>query len=103
MKMLLGALAVLVLMIGAPFAFAQSPHSKHPQADYLLGYTHGAMDGKNNPWCLPASECHWYVLQPGKGFKFETKEFIIGYVKGYCSIPVMNEVESIQMQHHGLV
>ena len=79
----ISALTVLVLLVAVTPVFAQSPHSKHPQADFLSGYIHGVIDGKDNPWCLRPSECHWYVLQPGKGFKFQTYEFIEGYIKGY--------------------
>ena len=43
MKMLLGAVAVIILMIGAPSVFALS---QHQQADYRSGFTHGAIDGK---------------------------------------------------------
>ena len=58
----------IVLFMGAPFAFAQSGGllSKHPQAYYQSGFKHGVIDGKDS--CKHPDGCHWYVLQPGKGF-----------------------------------
>jgi hypothetical protein len=50
MKAVLTAVISIVLLMGAPFAFAQSGGllSKHPQADYQSGYRHGLTDGKNS-------------------------------------------------------
>jgi hypothetical protein len=45
---------------------------------YQSGYEHGIHDAKNSG--------NWYILQPGKGFEFHSKEFVRGYVTGYCSI-----------------
>ena len=70
--------AVLAAVMGAQSAFAYSP-----KADYLQGYIHGAMDGKDS--CTHIDGCHWYVLEPGKGFEFQSKRFVEGYVKGFCS------------------
>jgi hypothetical protein len=48
MKIVISALAIVVLMTVAPSAFAQAgaPLSKHPQADYQSGYEHGVSDAK---------------------------------------------------------
>jgi hypothetical protein len=73
-KIILGAVAVLILMIGAPNVFAKS--------DYISGYIHGATDAKDD--C--ADRCHWYILEPGKGFAHHTWEFVKGYVNGFCSV-----------------
>jgi hypothetical protein len=46
---------------------------------YQSGYKHGVSDGR-------ISECHdcrLYILEPGKGFQFHTKEFISGYINGF--------------------
>ena len=74
MKTLLIAVAVIVLMIGAPSVFAST--------EYQSGYKHGVIDGKDS--CLHPDGCHWYILQPDKGFAFHTKEFIRGYIAGWC-------------------
>jgi hypothetical protein len=67
---------VLILMIGAPCAFAQlgAPHSKNPQAAYQSGFKYGVHNVKDP--CKP--DCR-------KTFYFHTKEFIQGYMKGFCS------------------
>ena len=36
--------------------------------------------------CTHPDGCHWYILQPGKGFQFHTWDFIRGYVTGWCSV-----------------
>src|SRR5262249_3662407 len=28
----------------------------------------------------------WYILQPGNGFAFHTKQFVEDYIRGFCSI-----------------
>ena len=70
------AIAVLVATLGATSAFAISA--------YQSGLSHGVTDGKDS--CLHPSGCHWYILDPGKGFAFHSKEFDSGYVDGFCSI-----------------
>lgn len=77
------AIAILV-MVGAPSAFAQlgAPHSKNPQAAYQSGFKWGVPDVKDP--CKP--DCrNVYIFQPGKTFYFHTKEFIQGYMRGFCS------------------
>jgi hypothetical protein len=65
MKMLLGAVAAIILMIGAPSVFALS---QHQQAVYRSGFIHGVVDGKAG--CPDI--CHWYILLLGKGFAFHS-------------------------------
>ena len=76
MKTLLIAVAVLVLVIAAPNAFAIS--------QFQSGFNHGIQDGKES--CTHSDGCHWYILQPGKGFAFHTWEFVKGYVTGFWSV-----------------
>lgn len=81
-KISLGALAILVLLtIHAPVTYAQIIHSKHPQEDYQSGYGHGVADAQP---C--GSHCYAYVWQSPNGFINQTKEWIDGYVTGFCSI-----------------
>jgi len=65
---------VLALVIGAQSALALT--------EYQSGLEHGMIDGKHNGSVsiIP------YIVQPGKGFANQTKEFINGYVTGYCKI-----------------
>jgi hypothetical protein len=90
MKVLLGALAILVLMIEAQSAYAQTGAliSKHPQADFKSGYDHGVADASepcNNP---PPNTCNRYpyVWQSPNGFINQTDSWIDGYVTGFCKI-----------------
>jgi len=68
---------IAVLTIGAQSAFAIS--------DFESGFQHGGADGYDK--CQHPDGCHWYILQPGKSFKFHSREFVIGYVTGWCSVP----------------
>jgi hypothetical protein len=84
MKIVFVALAVILLLIGAQSVFAQlrAPHSKNPQAAYQSGYRWGIHDARVT--CKP--DCrNVYIFQPGKTFYFHTKEFIRGYMRGWCS------------------
>jgi hypothetical protein len=65
---------VVVLTIGAQSAYALS--------DYQSGFSHGLSDGKDS--CLHIDGCHWYILQPDKGFADHSNEFIRGYIAGWC-------------------
>jgi hypothetical protein len=84
MKAVIATVISILLLMGAPFAFAQSGGllSKHSQADYQSGLKHGVIDGKDN--CI--DRCHWYVLELGHGFAPQSKEFSMGYVRGFCSV-----------------
>ena len=75
MKTIIAGLAILI-MLGAvtPSAFALTA--------YQSGFQHGVSDGKDS--CLHPDGCHWYILQPGKGFADHSKEFIRGYINGWC-------------------
>jgi hypothetical protein len=78
MKVLVSAVAVLVLLGAVMPVLAKS--------DYQSGFEHGVSDGGKRCGGGPG-ECHWYILQPGKGFQFHTWEFVKGYVNGFCSVP----------------
>ena len=82
-EIVLGAI-MICLMIGAQSVFAQlgAPHSKNPQAPYESGLKWGVHDAKDprKPDCRNV-----YIWQPGKTFYFHTKEFIQGYMHGFCS------------------
>ena len=103
MKIVLSALAIVVLMIGTPLVYAQIgstasmtstepgrlselPHSHHPEAAYRSGFEHGVIDG-NRP-----SNATSYIDQPKHGFAWHSSEFVKGYVNGYCSIPANKDV-----------
>ena len=76
----------IAFLIGAPAVYASTdlPHAKDPQAAYKAGYSHGIADGKDG--CRHKDGCHWYILEPGKGFGFHTKEFNQGYIDGFCHV-----------------
>jgi hypothetical protein len=89
MKVIIGAVVMVVLMIGAQSAFAaqlgDAPFSKHPMADVLSGLAIGAQDAKDS--CDHPDGCHMWILMRGHGFINQTQEFIRGYVHGFCSKP----------------
>ena len=74
MKTLLIAVAVLVLMIGAQSAYAETA--------YQSGFKHGVADAKIDT--TNSSIPLYYIHQPGKGFAFHTTEFVNGYIHGWC-------------------
>ena len=50
----------------------------YAKSAYQSGFDHGVHDAHT-----PSSQ--WYILQPGKGFNFHTREFNEGYIAGYCA------------------
>lgn len=90
MKILIGTIGILMLLAAvAPTAFAQigAPLSKHPISDMLSGYDHWVADAKDP--CKP--DCrNVYIWHSPNGFINQTKEFIDGYVLGFCSISDAN-------------
>jgi hypothetical protein len=50
MKIVISALAIVVLMIGVQSVYAQlgAPHSEHPKVDYQLGFKWGPTIIKHN-------------------------------------------------------
>ena len=87
MKIVISALAVLVLLAAVPLiekrpVFAASSH--HPRAAYRSGFEHGVTDGTSNG--------SWYISQPRQGFAWHLSEFVKGYINGYCSIPANKNV-----------
>jgi hypothetical protein len=85
MKLALSVVAIVVLMIGAQSAFAQTGAllSKHPINDMLSGYKHGVSDAQ-------ATTKHVYIWGPGHGFINQTDAFRDGYVLGFCRIAGVN-------------
>lgn len=86
MKTIIAAVTIIAFLIGTPAVYASNelPHAKDPVAAKKDGYNHGIADGKDN--CGDKDGCHWYILEPGKGFKFHTQEFNEGYIKGFCEV-----------------
>lgn len=85
---------MLVLTIGAPSAYASNdfsplPHAKDPQVAYQAGYAHGVADAKAS--CT--DRCHWYILEPCKGFGFHTQEFNRGYVAAMCAAGISSDAD----------
>lgn len=82
-----GTLAVVIVAIAlvalVPTA-AMATSSSSASSAYESGFSHGVHDGKDS--CTHPDGCHWYILQPGKGFAFHSKEFNRGYVDGFCSV-----------------
>jgi len=68
-------------VIGVPSVYAETA--------YQSGFKHGVADGK----CAQTAGCSdYYITQPGTGFAFHTRDFIAGFVDGYCSVvwpPIM--------------
>ena len=58
--MVISGLAIIVLLIGAPSAYAQVIHSDRPQADFKSGYDHGIADA-SDPCKDPRIPCIAYV------------------------------------------
>jgi hypothetical protein len=73
---------IMVLVMGAPNAYAQSIHSGHPLTDFKSGYAHGIADA-SDPCKDP---CLAYVWKSPNGFINQTTDFINGYVTGFCKI-----------------
>ena len=75
-KVLIGAVAVVVLMIGAPNAIS----------DYQSGFQFGVSDGMGS--CIPPHKCgaDEYITHLGNGFQFHSWDFVRGYVIGWCSV-----------------
>ena len=87
MKIVISAVTIVVLMIGAQSAYAQmgALKSKHPVVDYLSGYYYGLSDA-NGDCKDPRIPCIAYVWKSPNGFINQTKEFIDICVLGFCSI-----------------
>jgi hypothetical protein len=74
MKTIVLSVIVLVLIIGAPLAYAETA--------FQSGSNHGINDAN----CTDQSICHDYISEPGHGFSHHTHEFINGYIRGYCTV-----------------
>jgi len=77
MKIIL-SLIVVVLMIGAQSAYAETA--------FQSGFNHGVTDSNCDHQSEPGHGCHEYMSESGHGFSHHTREFINGYIRGYCSI-----------------
>ncbi len=75
-KVLIGAVAVVVLMIGASNAIS----------DYQSGFQFEVSDGMGS--CIPPHKCgaDEYITHLGNGFQFHLWDFVRGYVIGWCSV-----------------
>jgi hypothetical protein len=70
-QIVLVSIAVLVLVLGAQSAYAETA--------FQSGFNHGVTDGK----CAPG--CRNYITQSSQGFANHTTAFVDGYIKGWCS------------------
>ena len=73
---MLGAVIVLMLMIGAPNVYAIVT----PRATYESGFRIGQEDARQQ------NTTQWYILQYQQGFQFHSKLFIQAYIAGFCSV-----------------
>ena len=73
------------MTVGAPAAYAQVIHSKHPQADFKSGYKLGIADA-SDPCKDPKIPCLAYVWKSSNGFINQTNDFIDGYITGFCKV-----------------
>ena len=103
MKAVMAAVISILLLMGTPFAFAQSGGllSEHSQANYQSGLKHGVIDGKDN--CI--DRCHWYVLEPGHGFAHLTWQFDFSQTgllpKGHKKLSREVEIDEALFGGHG--
>ena len=86
MKTIITAVISIAFLMGAPVFLIEKQQSPLAISPYQLGFQHGVSDGKDS--CThqdTPNGCHWYILEPGNGFKYHTSDFIRGYVTGFCS------------------
>ena len=74
----------IALLMGAPSAFQHTSLNVFAISAYESGFNHGITDGEDS--CTQPSGCNWYILELGKGFAFHSKDFVKGYVNGFCTI-----------------
>src|SRR5689334_21141187 len=82
MKTIITAVISIVPLIAALSVFQHTSSNGFAISAYESGFNHGTTDGKDS--CLHTDGCHWYVLEPGKGFAFHSWDFVKGYVTGFC-------------------
>jgi hypothetical protein len=81
---------IVTTVTGLAHSIAALPAFQHTSLDvfaisaYESGFNHGVIDG--NDYSLHPSGYHWYILEPGKGFAFHSKEFARGFVNNFCSV-----------------
>jgi hypothetical protein len=83
MKTVIATAITLASLMVALSAFHQTNLNVFALSAYESGFNHGVTDGKDS--CLHTHGCHWYVLEPGKGFAFHSWDFVRGYVTGFCT------------------
>ena len=97
MKTIIAAVISVAFLIGAPVFLMEKQQSVFAISPYQSGFQHGVNDGKDS--CThqdTPNGCHWYILEPGNGFKYHTSDFIRGYVTGFCSVDPNRSMAHIQ-------
>jgi hypothetical protein len=88
MKMILSTIAIVVLvtslgatlLIGAQAVYATPTPRQQLKMVYETGLSVGKSDARQQ------DTTKWQILQYEMGFQFMPKEFIKGYVIGFCSV-----------------
>jgi hypothetical protein len=75
---------LLIMILAFAVLWTSMIENIYAISPYQSGYKHGVQDGLDGR--KHSDGCHWYILQPGKGFAFHTPEFNRGYVDGFCSV-----------------
>src|SRR5262245_6316172 len=97
MKTIAAAAIIIALLMAPPVFLMEKQQSVFAISPYQSGFQHGVSDGKDS--CThqdTANGCHWYILEPGTGFKYHTSDFIRGYVTGFCSVKPNSSLDHIQ-------
>lgn len=97
MKTVIAAVISIAFLMGASVFLMEKQQSAFAISPYQSGFQHGVSDGKDS--CThqdTPNGCHWYILEPGNGFKYHTSDFIRGYVTGFCSFNTNRSMDHIQ-------
>ena len=97
MKTIIAVVISIVFLMGAPVFLMEKQQSAFAIFPYQAGFQHGVNDGKDS--CThqdTPNGCHWYILEPGNGFKYHTSDFIRSYVTGFCSFNPNRSMDHIQ-------
>jgi|SRR5689334_13706911 hypothetical protein len=84
MKTIISAAISLMPFIGVLSMFQYTNLNVFALSAYESGFNHGVPDGKDS--CSHTDGCHWYILEPAKGFAFHSWDFVRGYVTGFCKV-----------------
>ena len=82
MKTRIFAAVSIVPLMATLSAFQHTSLDVFALSAYQSGFNHGVIDGKDS--CSHPDGCHWYILEPGKGFAFHSWDFVRDYVTGFC-------------------